>query len=244
MPPFELIGHRGYPARYPENTLLGFEQAIAAGARYLECDVQLSNDGIPFVFHDDTLTRLCGVDGAIHELSAEQLERCSPSAPEQLGDRFQGIPMLRLESLVALLRQQPQVTLFLELKQAVMHTPAAALGVARVLALIEEVRSQVVLISFSLKLLEHAQQQGWTRLAPVLTHWNESQQRSVLNLKPEWLFLDHLLIPPDLKCDSLHPPLAVYEVSDIDVARALAHRGVSWIETDSIGEMLAARDTL
>ncbi|MFT5721827.1 MAG: glycerophosphoryl diester phosphodiesterase [Motiliproteus sp.] len=241
MPPFELIGHRGYPARYPENTLLGFEQAIDAGARYLECDVRLSADGVPFVFHDSTLDRLCGVSGAIGELNAEQLERCSPSMPQRFGNRFRGIPMLRLEQLVALLRQQPQVTLFLELKQEMMQPPGPALGVARVLALIERVRSQVVLISFSIELLEHAQQQGWVRLAPVLSRWNQSQRLSVLNLKPEWLFLDHLQIPSNLNCASVNPPLAVYEVSDIDAAYALARRGVAWIETDAIGEMLEAQ---
>ncbi len=242
MPPFELIAHRGYPARYPENTLLGFEQAIDAGARYLECDVQLSADGVPFVFHDRTLERLCGTQGSIHQLSAEQLERHSPCNPQQFGQRFRGIPMLRLQRLVALLRQQPQVRLFLELKRGMLRTVTAEDAVARVIAAIETVRPQVVLISFSIKMLACAQQQGWPRLAPVLTRWYQLQQRSTLKLNPEWLFLDHRQIPPD--CRALSPQLAVYEVSDIGVAQALAQRGVAWIETDSIAEMLAAREAL
>lgn len=244
MPPFELIGHRGYPARYPENTLLGFEQAIDAGARYIEADVQLSADAVPFVFHDRTLSRLCGVGGSIHQLSAEQLLRCSPFAPQAFGNRFRHIPMLQLDQLVDLLQRQPQVTLFLELKRGMMQTLAPALAVAKVLECIAPVRSQVVLISFSIKLLQQAQQQGWTRLAPVLTRWYQLQHRSTLSLEPEWVFLDHLKIPLGVGYDAEAPNLAVYEVSNIRDAQALSERGIGWIETDSIGEMLALRDAL
>ena len=39
-----LIAHRGYPAHYPENTLIGLEAAIKAGAERIEFDIQLSAD--------------------------------------------------------------------------------------------------------------------------------------------------------------------------------------------------------
>tara|TARA_R110002095_G_scaffold21625_2_gene23460 strand:- start:2708 stop:3448 length:741 start_codon:yes stop_codon:yes gene_type:complete len=241
---FELIGHRGYPSRYPENTLLGFEQAIDAGARYIEADVQLSADAIPFVFHDRDLTRLCAVQGTIHQLRAEQLLRCSPHAPEAFASRYKGIPMLRLDQLVKLLQRQPQVTLFLELKRGMLQTLAPALAVATVIELIEPVRSQIVLISFSIKLLACAQQQGWQRLAPVLTRWNQLGHRSVQALTPEWLFLDQQQIPQGVNYTAANPKLAIYEVSDINIAQALSERGVHWIETDSIGEMLTLKRCL
>ena len=38
----DLVAHRGYALRYPENTLAAFQAAITAGARFVECDVQLS----------------------------------------------------------------------------------------------------------------------------------------------------------------------------------------------------------
>ena len=52
----ELVAHRGYALHYPENTLIGIEAAIRAGARYVEVDVQLSADKVPVLFHDRTLT--------------------------------------------------------------------------------------------------------------------------------------------------------------------------------------------
>lgn len=57
-----LIGHRGAAGTAPENTVPAFRDARAAGADYLEVDVQLSADGVPFLFHDDTPARTTDVE--------------------------------------------------------------------------------------------------------------------------------------------------------------------------------------
>ena len=59
---FQIIGHRGWAAKYPENTLLGFQKAIDAGATMIELDVQLTSDNHLVVFHDETAKRLCDRD--------------------------------------------------------------------------------------------------------------------------------------------------------------------------------------
>ena len=56
---FQIIGHRGWKAKYPENTMLGFEKAIEAGATMIEFDVQLTMDNQLAIFHDETAKRLC-----------------------------------------------------------------------------------------------------------------------------------------------------------------------------------------
>jgi len=53
----QIIGHRGYPEKAPENTLPSFARAIEAGADMIELDAQVSRDGVPMVIHDDTLSR-------------------------------------------------------------------------------------------------------------------------------------------------------------------------------------------
>ena len=45
----EVIGHRGYSARAPENTLLAMERAIAVGADAVEWDVHVAACGTPEV---------------------------------------------------------------------------------------------------------------------------------------------------------------------------------------------------
>jgi glycerophosphoryl diester phosphodiesterase len=59
------IAHRGLHDRAKgiiENSSAAFEAAIAHNYA-IECDVQLSSDGIPFIFHDDTFERLTNVSG-------------------------------------------------------------------------------------------------------------------------------------------------------------------------------------
>ena len=71
--PCWVIGHRGALARCPENTLPSFLLARDAGACMLELDVQQSTDGKLFVFHDDTLERLCGEKTQVASLAWEVL---------------------------------------------------------------------------------------------------------------------------------------------------------------------------
>jgi glycerophosphoryl diester phosphodiesterase len=52
-----VIGHRGYAAIAPENTLLSFKLALDAGADLVELDYQHSKDGVPMVIHDAILDR-------------------------------------------------------------------------------------------------------------------------------------------------------------------------------------------
>lgn len=69
------IAHRGFHdlARgRPENSLPAFEAAIDAHYA-IECDLHLSADGVPIVFHDDDLQRLAGTAGCVRDCSAARL---------------------------------------------------------------------------------------------------------------------------------------------------------------------------
>ncbi|MBA3396653.1 MAG: glycerophosphodiester phosphodiesterase [Deltaproteobacteria bacterium] len=49
---FEIHGHRGAPGHHPENTIEGFEAALAAGADVLETDLLLTSDGVVVINHN------------------------------------------------------------------------------------------------------------------------------------------------------------------------------------------------
>ena len=59
------IAHRGAGKLAPENTLAAFRTGAAHGYRMFECDVKLSADGVPFLMHDDTLTRTTNATEAL-----------------------------------------------------------------------------------------------------------------------------------------------------------------------------------
>jgi glycerophosphoryl diester phosphodiesterase len=52
-----VIGHRGYCAFAPENTLASFKLALSAGVDFVELDYHHTQDGVPIVIHDATLDR-------------------------------------------------------------------------------------------------------------------------------------------------------------------------------------------
>ena len=74
------MGHRGCPARAPENTLESFAHAVAAGARALELDVRLTRDGVPVVLHDATVDRTTSGRGAVAALSLARLAELDAGA--------------------------------------------------------------------------------------------------------------------------------------------------------------------
>lgn len=53
-----VIGHRGYPRKYPENTVASFLGALIHGAAGVELDVRLSGDGEVVVIHDPDTCRV------------------------------------------------------------------------------------------------------------------------------------------------------------------------------------------
>jgi len=71
------FAHRGLHSRdrsVPENSLEAFRKAAEAGYG-VELDVQLSRDGQVVVFHDDTLDRVCGVEGRVEDFSLAELQQ-------------------------------------------------------------------------------------------------------------------------------------------------------------------------
>lgn len=60
----------------PENSMKAFRKAVDAGYG-IELDVQLTKDRIPVVFHDESLKRVCGVDGNVRDYTYEELQQFS-----------------------------------------------------------------------------------------------------------------------------------------------------------------------
>ena len=55
---FTVVGHRGDPSKFPEETIQSDNSAFNSGADYVELDLRLSADGELVVSHDDDLFRV------------------------------------------------------------------------------------------------------------------------------------------------------------------------------------------
>lgn len=69
----KLIAHRGYRAKFPENSLLSFEKALEYGADGIEFDVRMSEDGELIIIHDPYIIDRSNSDALI--IAETRLER-------------------------------------------------------------------------------------------------------------------------------------------------------------------------
>ncbi|RXT56805.1 glycerophosphodiester phosphodiesterase [Lacticaseibacillus chiayiensis] len=72
---FTLIGHRGDPLNYPEETFQSFDSAFNKGADYVELDVHESADGVVVIQHDSTIQRMTGANLTIAKSTFAQLQQ-------------------------------------------------------------------------------------------------------------------------------------------------------------------------
>jgi len=68
-----VISHRTQGGTMPENTIVGLEAALAAGADGIEIDVRATSDGVVVLLHDETLERTTGDARAVSSVTFEEL---------------------------------------------------------------------------------------------------------------------------------------------------------------------------
>ena len=96
--PYPLwIAHRGAGKLAPENTLAAFRHGASHGYRMFECDVKLSEDGVPFLLHDDTLNRTTQAKGVAGDHDWSYLAQLD--AGSWHSRRFAGEPLPSFENI-------------------------------------------------------------------------------------------------------------------------------------------------
>ncbi len=70
-----ILGHRGFSAGHPENSMQAFRAALDAGMDGFELDVQTTRDGTCIVLHDSSLWRTTRHRGIARKLASEDLPR-------------------------------------------------------------------------------------------------------------------------------------------------------------------------
>jgi len=113
-------GHRGYCAKYPENTLISFEAALDLGVDAIEFDVWLTADKVPVLMHDGNAFRTCKADCNLREMTLAEVKKLEPAYTEKFGGEFigKGITVPTLEELLQLCKEKrPDIILGVEIKE-------------------------------------------------------------------------------------------------------------------------------
>ncbi|MEU4269229.1 glycerophosphodiester phosphodiesterase family protein [Streptomyces sp. NPDC026092] len=113
--PVTVVAHRGASSVAPENTMVAQEVGRRSGAVFIENDVRLSSDRVPFLMHDTTVDRTTDGVGNLSALSAAQLRGLD--AGSWFAPAFAGARIPTLAEQLADLRTRGG-SLLLETKQA------------------------------------------------------------------------------------------------------------------------------
>ena len=213
-----ILGHRGSPARAPENTLLAFRLAMDEGADGVELDVQPAADGAPVVIHDATLERTTDAAGAVASLAWAELSAA----------RARGEPVPRLEQAVAWAAESG-AWLNVEIKSA----GAEAASVAAVEA--AGVLERTFFSSFLPDVVTRVRE-----VAPHATRfllgerWDDETRENARRLEVRGVCLHHAAATADALAElrSLGLDVVVWTVDDAERMRELLRGGVRAIITN------------
>lgn len=108
-----IVGHRGAKALAPENTLAAIQACADCGVNWIEVDTLLSKDGVPIIFHDETLDRCTDKQGRVADKTLLQIKKAD--AGEKFAAKFKGETIPTLEEALQLCLQN-SMSMNLEIK--------------------------------------------------------------------------------------------------------------------------------
>ena len=156
-----VAAHRGNSKYYPENTILGFKEALKLNVDQLEIDLHMTKDGEIIMMHDHKVDRTTNGTGLVVEYLLEDLQKLDASSifAGQMG--FNPIPTLR--EYFELVKDSHIVT-NIELKTGVNQYPGIE---EKVLELIREFKleDRIIISSFN-----HHSVMRMKKLAPELVY--------------------------------------------------------------------------
>lgn len=230
------VAHRGWSARYPENSIKAIQAGIDAGCRWVEFDVQLSGDSVPMVFHDASLSRTTGLRGDIFNHSATGLANMPLIQPQSgLQADKQFIP--RLSDVLGLLKSNPQLTFFVEIKDESLQVFDIKKTMDAVLEIIEPHKKQCVIIAFDWRALAEVRQHCKLPVGWILRHFDTETRQLAEKHEPEYLICNHLKLGHSGPWPGPWQWM-LYEINEPSTAAHFGGLGIDFVETSDIGNML------
>lgn len=99
------MAHRGGAREAPENSLRAFRNAVRLGYTHIETDIRATADGVPVVFHDESLQRVTDRVGRIRDLPFAEVRKAHIGNAE------------RVHSLQEVLEHFPGVRFNIDIKE-------------------------------------------------------------------------------------------------------------------------------
>jgi glycerophosphoryl diester phosphodiesterase len=224
-----VIAHRGNSGTAPENTLASISEALDIGAPIVECDIQLTADGVAVLMHADTIDRTTDGSGAIAEMTLADLEGLDAGSWKDAAYAGEIVPTL--EDALALADGRGR--LYLDVKaegaaEAIVNAATSAGVSAEDVFLGANTVTQ--LIDF------HLNAEGfpiiwWGEIPTTIQpgYFEAMEELGVAGYEQRWSTFDQAFQDAAQQAGF---PSWVYTINDVDEMQAAIDVGVDAIETD------------
>lgn len=229
----KVIGHRGAKAYAPENTLAAIHTAADLGIEWVEIDVKLTEDGVPIIFHDDTLERCTNGSGLVAHTPYSIIEELD--AGSWFGDSFAGEKIPTLEEVLNTIIERG-LGVNLEIKPCEgreVETAEVTLDYAT--RIWPDDAPPPLISSFSHVSLETARDcmREWPRgllIDDYLGNWKELAE----HLEVRTIHIDGRTVTPEQIEEYLAAgyPLLAYTINDPELAKQLISAGLTAVFSD------------
>lgn len=236
-----LIAHRGLSTFAPENTFAAFNLAEQKGFQMFECDVQLSKDRVPVIFHDEKLNRTSNGKGRVRETDFKTLQNLDVGS--WFGAEFKDERIPSLAELLAWLSEH-RIAMNLELKGddgATADNRLLAETVADMLKpYLSRLQERLLISSFQYEALETFKAKCPSLPLGLLVSEKQFKKLGLSGLQAQFNALQASSINPALKLineknlagfRAICETVLVYTV-DIHRAQAVLDKGVSAVFTN------------
>lgn len=234
-----IIAHRGYSAKYPENTMLAFTKAVEYGADGIELDIQLTKDGEVVICHDERIDRTSNGKGLIKDMTLAELKQFAfNNGMINLDDADEvntSLPTLRefLEWF-----QSTDIMVNIEFKTAFINYPNI---VSKTVELVKEfsVSERVIFSSFhhytiqAVKAMDANLECGFLTIANLINPGEYCLAHGVENYHP--LYLSLLSAPEAVEnCHANKININAYTADKAEDIQALLDLGIGGVITNEV----------
>ncbi|MFC7686183.1 glycerophosphodiester phosphodiesterase [Ureibacillus sp. GCM10028918] len=233
-----IYAHRGYSAKYPENTLAAFQAAANLPIDGVEFDVHLTKDGQVVVIHDESINRTSNGVGYVKDMTLQELREFDYGS--WFSEEFVGLEIPTLEEVLNVYRGT-DLRVNIELKSDIF----AYAGIEELVLQVVEalgMMDQVVISSF-----DHEAVARIARLSPNVENaalfvnaiLDVANYQEKLPAKALHVSLPSAFRGPVREAIEKGSVVRVWTVNEVEHAALLVDTGVNAIFTDEPEKMLA-----